>query len=169
MKDFKPNNLLEMLSIVPLNSVNQHHLKRLNVAWLEKYFYVEPADLIQLSEPQKEILDKGGFTFFATYKGQTIGTVSLLKTEEKIYELSKMAVDEEFQGFGVGRQLMYHALTHAQILRAEKIILYTNTRLKSAISLYEKFGFSSVPLGESSYARSNYKMELQLKKTGMTH
>lgn len=153
-----------MLHIVPLDTTNQHHLKRLNVAWLEKYFYVEPNDIVQLSEPQKEIIDKGGYTFFATYQNKTVGTVSLLKVDNETYELSKMAVDNDFQGLGIGRQLMHHALTHAEILRAKKLILFTNTKLKSAISLYTKFGFKPVPVLKSSYARSNYKMELYLKK-----
>ena len=37
----------------------------LNVAWLEKYFVVEPMDHEMLSDPKKFIIDKGGYIFFA--------------------------------------------------------------------------------------------------------
>ena len=35
----------------------------LNVAWLEKYFYVEPYDEKVLSNPQKHIIETGGYIF----------------------------------------------------------------------------------------------------------
>lgn len=155
-----------MLQIVPMSAENRLHLKRLNTAWLEKYFHVEPADMTQLSEPEQQIIAKGGYVFFALYGEEVCGTVSLLKIDAETYELSKLCVDESFQGRGIGRQLILHAITHAQILRADKLILYSHSRLKTAFDLYLKFGFREVPLGQSRYRRSNLKMELELPKRG---
>jgi ribosomal protein S18 acetylase RimI-like enzyme len=44
----------------------------------------------------------------------------------------------------------------------EELILYSNTSLKPAINLYEKFGFIEIPVGNSEYARCNIKMKKQL-------
>jgi hypothetical protein len=50
-----------MITIVPYKEDYKEHIKSLNYEWLEKYFAVEPNDVIQLSNPQAEIIDKGGF------------------------------------------------------------------------------------------------------------
>ena len=36
---------------------------QLNIAWLQKYFVVEPIDHEMLSDPEKFIIDKGGLFF----------------------------------------------------------------------------------------------------------
>ena len=42
----------------------------------------------------------------------------------------------------------------------EKVILYSNTKLESAIYIYRKFGFKEVPSEEGvAYERANIKME----------
>ena len=46
------------------------HFYKLNVEWLEKYFYVEPYDQKVLSNPQQYIIDSGGFIFFAKYNSE---------------------------------------------------------------------------------------------------
>jgi hypothetical protein len=37
--------------------------KTLNIEWLSKYFKIEPKDELVLSNPQEEIIDKGGMIF----------------------------------------------------------------------------------------------------------
>jgi hypothetical protein len=50
-------------------------IKTLNIEWLSKYFKIEPKDELVLSNPQEEIIDKGGMIFIS----EVVGTVSLLK------------------------------------------------------------------------------------------
>ena len=45
--------------------------KALNIEWLETYFVVEPIDELVLSNPQTEIIDKGGFVFMACIEEKT--------------------------------------------------------------------------------------------------
>ncbi len=59
---------------------------------------VEPVDYKMLSNPRAYIIDKGGYVFFARFNKMIAGTFSLIKVDESSYELSKMAVDENFQG-----------------------------------------------------------------------
>jgi ribosomal protein S18 acetylase RimI-like enzyme len=136
--------------------------KELNVAWLQKYFYVEPIDEVMLSDPRSYIIEKGGHIFFATINGKVAGTFALMKQANDAYELSKMAVDEQYQGQNIGNQMLAFSLEKAAALGAEKIILYSNTRLGPAIHLYKKYGFVEVPLGDVDYKRANIKMERQL-------
>ena len=138
------------------------HFKDLNIAWLQKYFYVEPIDEEMLSNPKKYIIDKGGFIFFA--EGVVAGTFALMKVEDNVYELSKMAVDEKFQGQKIGNAMMEFAIKKVNDLGANKLILFSNTMLGPAMHLYRKYGFDEVPLENSEYKRSNIRMEYNLKE-----
>ncbi|HEV2830755.1 MAG TPA: GNAT family N-acetyltransferase [Hanamia sp.] len=134
----------------------------LNIAWLEKYFVVEPMDHEMLSEPKKFIIDKGGYIFFAKVDDEIAGTFALIKVKDGIYELSKMAVEEHFIGKKIGNRMLEFCLDEAKKLKADKIILYSNTKLQPAIHLYKKFGFKEVALDHSEYERANIKMEIDI-------
>jgi hypothetical protein len=54
----------------------------LNIEWLKTFFYVEPFDEEVLSKPNKYIIDKGGFIFFAKKNNTVVGTVALMPTED---------------------------------------------------------------------------------------
>lgn len=134
----------------------------LNKKWLEKYFVVEPIDQEMLADPKKFFIDTGGYIFFAKVNGVVAGTFALIKVSDGIYELSKMAVDEKYQGKKIGNELLAFCLHKAKELQIDKIILYSNTILGPAIHLYRKYGFAEVPVGNSEYKRSNIKMEINI-------
>ena len=94
--------------------------------------------------------------------GEIVGTASLLKKSESEFELGKMAVTASAQGLGIGKRLMEHCLDFAKRQGITKLILYSNTKLTSAIHLYRKYGFVEVELESGLYERANIKMELKL-------
>ncbi len=148
-----------LVSIIPFSDELKTPIKTLNLEWLQKYFKVEPKDEVVLSNPKKEIIDKGGMIFYAKYKNDIIGTVSLIKIDNSSFELSKMAVTDGFQGMGIGKKLILHCFAVAKEKEMEKLILYSNRKLKSAIHLYEQFGFIEIPLESGIYERADIKME----------
>lgn len=147
------------VEIIPFSIDLKEPIKTLNLEWLNKYFKVEPKDEKILSDPQGEIIDKGGMIFYAKYANEIVGTVSLLKIDQTTYELSKMAVSEGNQGLGIGKKLMVHCLAEAKQKGIKKLILYSNKSLAPAIHLYESFGFVEIPLEEGIYERADIKME----------
>lgn len=138
------------------------YFTELNLAWVEKYFVVEPLDKEVLGDPEHNIIQGGGHIYFAVCDGTIAGTFALLKKEEGIFELAKMAVSEQFQGRNIGNCMLQFCISKAKALNINKLILFSNTILKPAIHLYRKYGFTEVPLGDSVYARSNIKMELTI-------
>ena len=152
-------NLENTIEIIPFTIELKEHIKTLNLEWLTKYFKVEPKDEIVLSNPQVEIIDKGGLIFYAKYNSQIIGTVSLIKINELTFELSKMAVTDTIQGLGIGKKMMEHCLAVAKEKDIQKLILYSNRSLLPAIHLYEKFGFVEIDLEDGIYERADIKME----------
>jgi len=152
-------NTHNIVEIIPFSSDLKDPIKTLNKEWLQKYFRVEEKDEIVLSNPQEEIIDKGGMIFYAKYNNEILGTVSLLKIDNITFELSKMAVSDKAQGLGIGNKLLVHCLDVAEERNIKRLFLYSNTKLLPAIHLYEKFGFVEIPLEDGVYERADIKME----------
>lgn len=150
------------LEIIPFEEKYATHFYDLNVEWLKKYFYVEPYDEKVLSNPRKYVLDPGGFIFFAKYNNEIVGVVSIIN-QKSFYELSKMAVDPQFQGLKIGLKLMEFSIDFAKKQNWKSITLYSHRSLVPAINLYKKMGFKEIPVEENShYERSDIKMILEL-------
>ncbi|WP_338759792.1 GNAT family N-acetyltransferase [Bernardetia sp. ABR2-2B] len=160
-------NYKETIEIINYDDNLSEWVKKLNIEWLEKYFRLEKGDVISLSNPKKEIIEKGGYIFFVKIRDKNneeiVATASLLKKTDTIFELGKMAVTSEEQGKGIGKFLLKHCLDFAKNNGISTIILYSNTVLQSAIHLYKKIGFEERPLEEGLYERANIKMQLDLK------
>ena len=156
-------NVKDKVRIIPFSRELKEPIKVLNIAWLERYFKVEPKDERVLSNPQQEIIDKGGLIFYAQYDNQIVGTISLIKMDATTFELSKMAVSDGMQGLGIGKLLIEHCFQVAKENKIPKLILYSNRKLKPAIHLYERFGFVEIPLEDGVYERADMKMEKHIE------
>lgn len=151
------------MTIRPFSKEDATVFKDLNIAWLERYFYVEPYDEEVLSHPQHYILDKGGYIFMVDVKGETVGTMSLIHHGKGVFEFTKMAVNPAFQGRGLGQKMMAHCIAFAKAQQFEGLILYSNTKLENAIHIYKKWGFVEIPQEKDVvYERSNIKMKYTL-------
>ncbi len=154
--------MLNKVAIVDFKDESKEAIKTLNYEWLEKYFHIEEGDVLSLSNPKEYIIDKGGYIFYATLNNEIVGTVSLMKVDNQIFELGKMAVKNSVQGYGIGTLLLEHCLDVSNQKDISKLIIYSNTQLKSAIHLYEKYGFVETELESGLYERADVKMEKYL-------
>ena len=160
--DFAPLMPHDGLRIVPFRAEHAAPFRDLNLAWIEKSFAVEERDARDLGDPTTHILAPGGYIFMAELGGEVVGTVALMREEEGVFELAKMAVADSTRGLGVGRALGEAAIAHARAIGARKIELLTNSALVPAITLYHALGFVDVPLGHTDYARADVHMVLAL-------
>ena len=136
----------------------------LNLQWIKKYFKVEEEDSRILKNPESYVIDGGGQIFFALKDGKAIGTAAMVLTKERIFELSKMAVDSRYQGLGIGRMLINKCIGFAKKQSADEIFLITNDQLLPAMELYYSSGFElDEDYDDNRYERGNTKMKLLLK------
>jgi ribosomal protein S18 acetylase RimI-like enzyme len=167
-KGFRRRTLdeLERLGSVQVVSYSDDYkddFARLNYEWIAKYYTIEKHDHEQLDDPRKSTIDPGGQIFFALVDGKVAGTVAMIKTNDGEFELAKMAVSPEFQGYKLGDKLMIACIDFARDRGAQRIVLESNTRQIAAINLYRKHGFVEIPRDPNSqYVRSNIRMELVL-------
>ena len=149
------------VKIIPFEVKHASHFKNLNIAWLEKYFYVEPKDEELLSDCESSIIAKGGYIFMAIFNTKIVGCFSFIPFGKNHYELGKMAVDSNYHGLKIGQQLLTFAIDFAEKSRWHTITLYSSTKLPAALHIYRKYGFKEAQLEKKlPYARSDIKMEL---------
>ncbi len=130
-----------MIEIIDYEPRYQPDFEALNVEWLDKYFTVEPIDQKVLSNPQQHILEPGGAIVFARLDGDIVGTCALKHQGDGVFELTKMGVTADHQGFGIGVQLMRGVIDRFKQLNGRQLYLETNAILEPAITLYRRFGF----------------------------
>src|SRR5690242_4926797 len=98
------------LRILDYKPEHQFWFEQLNREWIEKHFAMEGPDYEILQHPVKHILSKGGSIFMASYGEAIVGTVALKYLSDGAYELTKMAVNENFRGKKIGRALAEAAI-----------------------------------------------------------
>ena len=138
--------------------------ERLNVEWLRRWFVVEAFDAEVLGDPETHILAPGGRILFALEgedeQARAVGTVALRRDSEGLYELTKMAVEPDRRGGGIGRALLEAAIALYQRLDGRELYLESSSVLAPALRLYESAGFvhHPAPRPGSHYARADVHM-----------
>lgn len=89
--------------------------------------------------------DETGTHFGVFYDARLICVASLFRTQDSI-RLRKFATDQDYQGKGVGSELLTHMLSYAKL---EGATLFWCDARESAIPFYNRFGFE--PEGERFY------------------
>ena len=146
--------------IIPFREDLKDMLKTINYEWIEQYFHVTELDRRVLENPKREILDKGGYIYFAQYQDKIVGSVALERITDTQYALTRMGVRPSCQGMNIGQLLIDKAIEKAKELALENIMLYTNQILINALNLYFKNGFKAVPMDTVPYKRATIKMQL---------
>ena len=113
----------------------------LNAEWLREMFRIEPYDQRQLSNPQKEIVDRGGDVLYAEMNDRAVGTVALVYVSPHRFELTKLAVARGARNQGVGEALVRATLRRAKQKGARDVVLITHKDQAAAVRLYERIGF----------------------------
>jgi len=83
----------------------------------------------------------GAFEVVQGPDGRVVGTVGLWPMNRRQAELRKMYLVPALRGRGLGKRLLERMLQKARQLGFQEVWLETNSVLKEAIGLYQKYGF----------------------------
>lgn len=151
-----------IIDIIPYQNIYHKAFKQLNLEWLDHYHLTESHDLMILDDPEGTILNRGGFIWLAEVDGLIVGSAGLMKEKEGVYEIVKMAVTKNYRGKGISKLLLDICLNKARQIGAKKLTLFSNHQLKTAIGLYEKYGFRHTAVENSPMETADVRMELFL-------
>ena len=114
----------------------------INAEWIEAMFVMEATDRKVLENPREMIIDRDGLILFVEAADLGIvGAVALMKTNDGVYELTKMGVLESARGLKAGEFLLAACIDRARTMDMTSLYLLTNHICAAAIHLYEKAGF----------------------------
>ncbi|WP_371396995.1 GNAT family N-acetyltransferase [Fretibacter rubidus] len=135
----------------------------LNAQWIEDLHFLEESDKLMVAQPEIYIRN-GNHVISAHIDGQVAGAVALKKHDDGRYELTKMAVDTDFRGHGIGQKLMTATEDFAKnTMGLSYLFLLSNTRNEAALRLYARNGWTVNHEGPHPvYARANIGMEKHL-------
>ena len=121
-----------------------------------------PMDLLLLADPSEEIIQEyiqNGKCFIGKYANETVGVIVLLKTRPKTIEIMNIAVKEEFQNKGIGKQLIKYAIEKTKKEGINTIEIGTGNPGVQQMLLYQKCGFRIVGI-DFDFFRRNYKEKI---------
>ena len=114
-----------------------------------------------LSDIEKNYIGRGGvFEILEDRQANLLGTVGLYPINSETVELRKMYFEKSLRGKGFGKLTLEKMIEEARRRGFRRIYLETNSVLKEAIHLYEKFGFG--PTDEKHAARCDQAYILEL-------
>lgn len=153
------------ITILPFSPEHAPIFDRLNRAWIEEHFTIEPFDDLVLTQPEKMILATGGEIWFAALNDKVVGACALLNFAPGIFEFTKLGVDEKARGNGVARKLLLHCRDRAKQKGAHTLKIFTSSKLIPANALYRSENFIEVemtPEQKARYIRGNVMYDLAL-------
>jgi GNAT superfamily N-acetyltransferase len=96
------------------------------------------ADFLDDRDPERES------AWIAELGGERVGSVYLTRESERVARLRLLFVESAARGHGVGGRLVERCVEFARDAGCERIILWTNSSLKSARRIYDAAGFELV-------------------------
>jgi GNAT superfamily N-acetyltransferase len=141
------------VEILPFTAARAPWFERINRAWIETLFAMEPKDYDILGDPKTHIIDPGGEVWFGAWNGEIVGACALVVESPTVVEFSKLGVTEAARGKGVARALLRHCQQRARLRGFETLRIYTNAKLEAANALYCSEGFVEVPMNPVQKAR----------------
>ncbi|MDE6404085.1 MAG: GNAT family N-acetyltransferase [Lachnospiraceae bacterium] len=131
----------------------------LNTAWIKENFgSLEEEDMKTFQEIEQEIA-KGAMVFFAIENDTVLATCMTKPISDDTWEICKLATDERFQGKGAGSRIFERCMEYALANNAGKLFILSNSTLKPALHIYQKYGFKEIKLDNYKYTRGDIAFE----------
>ena len=103
----------------------------------------------------------GMFAVLESTAGTIEGCVGIFHLDDEQCELRKMYLRTSARHKGQGRRLLEHAIQFARDANFNEIVLETNSVLKVAIEMYERYGFTKTA-GDSHVSRCDTTYSLRI-------
>lgn len=109
-----------------------------------------------------------GFLLLAFYEKEIAGCVGVRKLEANVCEMKRLFVKPQFQGFGIGKNLVAAIIEKARELDYERMRLDTLPVMQKAQKLYASLGFKQITAYRFNPDPNTVFMELDLirKRSG---
>ena len=136
-------------------------LMEISLPWLEENHILEPADIEQLTHPER-VREAGGRIFLAEADGRPVGMMMLEPFGNGVAEPFKFGVLEAYRNRGMGRALMEATIDAARAMGVRTLVLTSHHSLKAALHIYESYGFRYEEHDHVAFELSDIAMKKEL-------
>lgn len=116
-----------------------------------------PYELLLLADPSQAMIDdyifRGQCSLAFNENNELVGEFVLLPTHPKTVEIVNIAVKEEHQGKGIGKELVARAIEEASRLGAKSVEIGTGNSSLPQLKLYQRCGFRIVGIDPDFFVR----------------
>lgn len=136
------------LDIQPIGNIYSEQVIDLILNIQQKEFNIpitieDQPDLLQIESFYRE---KGGNFWGAFIEGELVGTIALVKFDDKKAAIRKMFVKKEFRGkeYQIAQKLLEILISYCRENAIDEIMLGTVSVLNAAMRFYERNGFQKI-------------------------
>lgn len=135
-----------------------------NTDWIKDNFgYLEKEDIDTFNHIE-ESLEKGAMIYFALEEGKALATCMAKPLgDDGTWEICKLGSNKNLPHKGAGSAVFEAAMSWAVSRGAKKLFILSNSKLKAALHIYEKYGFHEVRLKDYGYARGDIAFEYMVE------
>lgn len=131
-----------------------------NTDWIEENFGSLEAEDIDTFNHIDESLEKGAMIYFALEDGNVLATCMAKPLDESgTWELCKLGSNKHLPHKGAGSAVFQAAMDWAIHHGASRLFILSNSKLKTALHIYEKYGFHEIKLEDYEYIRGDIAFE----------
>ena len=141
-----------------LDKVWELHISGLNQT---QSFIPNPELDADLDNIQAHYLNNNGEFLIAEINNQIVGMGAFRKIDTNTAEIKRMRVNPDFQGQGIGKQILELLIQKAKSSNYKKLILDTSSKQLAAQNLYQKFSFKEYKrIQTNDYQTIYFELEL---------
>jgi ribosomal protein S18 acetylase RimI-like enzyme len=121
-----------------------------------------PYNLLLDADPSKELVDKylaNAAIYIAQLENKVIGTYVLFELHYDTVEIKNIAVEDDYQGKGIGKLMLHDAFERAKQKGYKKVIIGTANTSIGQLYLYQKVGFEITDIKKNFFI-DNYSEPL---------
>jgi GNAT superfamily N-acetyltransferase len=134
-----------------------------NTDWIVSNFgFLEEHDKETFEKIDEEI-QKGAMIFFAVENEIPLACCMSKPMNDNTWEICKFGSNKKVQHKGAGNIVFKAAMDWAFEKGAKRLFIISNSKLKPALHIYEKYGFKEIKLDNYEYVRGDIAFEYIVK------
>lgn len=155
------------MKVIPFEEKYRQSFIDFNTDWIISNFgFLEEHDK-ETFEKINEKMKVGAMIFFAVENDIALATCMAMPVKGTTWELCKMGSNKNIPHKGAGSAVFEASMKWALEHGAERIFILSNSKLKPALHIYEKYGFKEIKLDDYEYVRGDIAFEYRKEAFNM--
>lgn len=131
----------------------------INTDWIVSNFGALEEHDIESFKSIDAQMQAGAMIFFAVENDTVLATCMAAPMEGTTWEICKLGANKDVPHKGAGSAVFAASMKWALEHGANRLFIVTNTKLKIALHIYERYGFNEIKLSDYGYERGNIAFE----------